>query len=150
MEWLHYSDDDSLSEGKLAEMTAREQDHFKPVGFWLSHGDAWKQYSEGTSIGCGEYVYRVRLNRGIRAINITTKNLAAFSEEFALNRDYITDNILRFVDWNKVKLAYQVITFYPYRRSRNCYDIWYNSVSIPSACVLDSTAIACLDRLVVQ
>jgi hypothetical protein len=110
---------------------------FKPDGFWLSVGEAWKEFlEEGKTFEVGPFLSYWELELESILCLSTIESVAAVE----LREDYST----RIPDWFKVAENYKGVLFSPYFYEVRHQLSWYHSVDLPSAVVWDPT---CLRRV---
>lgn len=117
----------------------------KPRGFWVSVGDAWRQWceSEDWNIGALAFEHEVTLHKGanilyLRSIGDIDKFTETFKLPTELNKFAIFD-----LDWMTVASLYDgiIITPYQYGRRFASSTEWYYGWDCASGCIWNSKAI---------
>jgi hypothetical protein len=136
---LHYSADPLPSDLKLDKGWPM-RGLGKPVGLWVSVGEAWKDWCEGEDFyterlaHCQEIV--LAANANILRLS-TAEDLDAFTERFK-----IADDAFASIDWSRVYGEYQGIIIAPYIWARRLDLAWYYGWDCASGCIWDADAIA--------
>jgi hypothetical protein len=129
----HYSHEE------VGELYSVEQDNgwFKPEGFWLSVGEAWKEFLEQTdSVIVGSYISYWELSLD-SVLYLSTK-------EEVCSIVLFEGSCTALPDWYGISQKYKGVLFNPYLYELRHKLSWYNSVDLPSAVVWDPT---CLRRV---
>jgi hypothetical protein len=148
-EFFHYTKDPDLAIDVNREYKTRR---IKPSGFWVSVGDAWKEWCEEEEFHPErlEHVYGVDIDMsGFLTVN-DRETITALYEEFPdAGNDSPKVSIGTFVDWGAAASRYAGLLFSPYDKWLNDWrdlPIWWYGLDCASAVVFDLTAIKSLEK----
>lgn len=143
MTYLHYSEK-ILEKVKTKNPALESGRHavFKPWGFWLSVGDAWKEWCEGVGFRLSHlaYVHEVTLKPHAEILHLACAgDVDLFASQFRKTHDGLNC----YIDWAAVAKKYQGILVDPYFRwlAMEPEHTWYYGWDVPSACVWDADAV---------
>lgn len=119
--------------------TYSQEDHFKPVGLWLSvEGEnGWKEWCETENFHLNGLTFKTifELSPDANILHITSEaELDNFSKIFALPN---SKHDLRSINWHNVKNLYDGIIIAPYiwQRRHTLHTFWYYSWDCASGCI---------------
>jgi len=126
---------------QLHPLNYRQSDHFKPCGFWLSVGTAWKDWcvAEYFHTHALAVTHHVELVESANVLRLSgTKDIDAFTREFGIKN--LLNDCIR---WKRVADLYQgiIIAPYCYERRLAMHCGWYYGWDCASGCVWDVAAI---------
>lgn len=144
---LHYSAEPLAADWTL-DTEPRVQGAHKPSGFWVSVGEAWKDWCEGEGFGLDRLAHcqEIVLAEGANILRVrTAEELDAFHDRFKTPAypDYLSDHYYT-INWDMVADEYQGIIIAPYiwERRLDFNTHWYYGWDCASGCIWDPAAIA--------
>lgn len=124
----------------------------KPIGFWVSVGDEWKEWCEGEHFGIDRLVFEhnVTLKPKARIKYIkSAKELDDFQEKYMADHEINHHQpssggyMVHYIDWAKVQRRYDGIIIAPYLWERRLHinSMWYYGWDCASGCIWNKRAI---------
>ena len=147
---LHYA------ESRIERLEPREykkdNQQFKPVGFWVSVSEDWKQWCEGEDFGLERLTvcHEITLADSANILRLSTpEDLDQFTKRFALpdSSGWPGRRFGERIDWEGVRCQYQGIIIAPYCWERRLaeHTFWYYPWDCASGCIWDLGAIVSIE-----
>ena len=142
--WKHFSSEPSIELQPLRAISGNLDS--KPIfAFWLSYGDAWKEWCEQERFGTSKLQYEYHADIASHA-RVLFMNDHSELKDFGDRYDSGIRNEMfgrERLDWNAVAQDYDVVAIAPYVYvARYCYDCnWYYHWDVASAVVLNTDVV---------
>ncbi len=139
---FHYSRKPLLKIHSKAQLKSDYE--MKPQGFWITVGDAWKEWCESESFS----LCNLRVKTEIvlhQTANILRLSNAKDIDDFTHQYKVVGHRVLG-IRWDVVALGYDGVIISPYiwERRMTAHTFWYYPWDVASGCIWNASAVAAL------